>query len=70
MDTNVGYCLTFLFNNCLYLSELNYKMVYNDHCIKNEVLKFDDIITADLAYKRIQDKSNPLSLRYSVIRLY
>lgn len=28
MDTNVGYCLTFLFNNCLYLSELNYKMVF------------------------------------------
>ena len=45
-------------------------IIYNNRCIKNEVLKFDDIITADLAYKRIQDKSNPLSLRYSVIRLY
>lgn len=43
---------------------------YNDHCIKNEVLKFDDITSADLAFRRIQDKSAPLSLRYSVIRLY
>ena len=44
--------------------------IYNDHCIKNEVLKFDDITSTDLAYKRIQDKSAPLGLRYSVIRLY
>ena len=44
--------------------------IYNEHCIKNEVLKFDDITSADLAYRRIQDKSNPLNLRYSVIRLY
>lgn len=43
---------------------------YNDHCIRNEVLKFDDMVSADLAYRRIQDKGNPLSLRYSVIRLY
>lgn len=44
--------------------------IYNDHCIKNEVLKFDDITSADLVYKRIQDKSAPLGLKYSVIRLY
>ena len=44
--------------------------VYNDHCIRNEVLKFDDMNSADLAYRRIQDKSSPLGLRYSVIRLY
>ena len=37
---------------------------------KNEVLKFDDITSADLAFRRIQDKSAPLGLRYSVIRLY
>lgn len=43
---------------------------YNDHCIRNEVLKFDDMTSADLAFRRIQDKSNPLGLRYSVIRLY
>lgn len=44
--------------------------IYNDHCIKNEVLKFDDITSADLAYKRIKDKSNLLGLTYSVIKLY
>lgn len=44
--------------------------IYNDHCIKNEVLKFDDITSANLAYKRIQDKSNLLGLTYSVIKLY
>ena len=43
---------------------------YNDHCIRNEVLKFDDMTSADLVYRRIQDKSNPYTLRYSVIKLY
>ena len=43
---------------------------YNDNCIKNKILKFNDITSADLAYRRIQDKSAPLGLRYSVIRLY
>lgn len=43
---------------------------YNDHRIKNKILKFDDITSADIAYKRIQDKGNPYTLRYSVIKLY
>ena len=44
--------------------------IYNEHCIKNEVLKFDDMTSADLAYRRIQEKSNPLDLGYTVIKLY
>ena len=43
---------------------------YNDYCIRNEVLKFDDITSADTAYKRIQEKSSPLGLKYTVIKLY
>ena len=45
-------------------------IIYNNRCIKNEVLKFDDITSADTAYKRIQEKSSPLGLEYTVIKLY
>lgn len=45
-------------------------IIYNNRCIKNKVLKFDDITSADTAYKRIQEKSNPLDLGYTVIKLY
>ena len=44
--------------------------IYNEHCIRNEVLKFDDMTSADTAYKRIQEKSSPLGLGYTVIKLY
>lgn len=44
--------------------------IYNDHCIKNEVLKFNDITSADVAYKRIQEKGFLMNLKYAVIKLY
>ena len=43
---------------------------YNDNCIKNKLLKFNDITSADIAYRRIQEKSSPLGLGYTVIKLY
>ena len=43
---------------------------YNDHCIRNEVLKFNDITSADIAYRRIQEKGSLINLKYAVIKLY
>ena len=44
--------------------------IYNDHCIKNKRLKFNDITSADVAYKRIQEKGFLINLKYAVIKLY
>lgn len=43
---------------------------YNDHCIRNEVLKFDDMTSADLAFRRIQEKGFLMNIKYAVIKLY
>lgn len=43
---------------------------YNDNCIRNEVLKFDDMTSADIAYRRIQEKGFLINLKYAVIKLY
>ena len=44
--------------------------IYNDHCIKNKILKFNDITSADTAYRRIQEKGFLMNLKYAVIKLY
>ena len=36
---------------------------YNNNCIKNEVLKINDITSADTAYRRIQEKGLLMNLR-------
>lgn len=43
---------------------------YNDNCIKNKLLKFNDITSADIAYRRIQEKGFLMNLKYAVIKLY
>ena len=44
--------------------------IYNNRYIKNEVLKFNDITSADIAYRRIQEKGFLMNLKYAVIKLY